>query len=91
MAGSAQYTVGTTPTLLASCPPASAPGPLGWFSVANGTAATVYLGGGTAVSSTNGYALAASGTLQGYLFSADQVFGVCSSGSSAVSVLQTGA
>ena len=90
MTGSAQYTVGTAPTLLASCPPAGAPGPLGWFSIANGTAATVYLGGGTAVSSTNGYPLGASGVVSGYLFPADQVFGICASGSSPVSVLQTG-
>jgi hypothetical protein len=90
MAGSAQWTVGTTPTLLASCPATVTPGPLGWFSIANGTAATVYLGGGTAVSSTNGYPLAASGVVSGYLFPADQVFGICAAGSSAVRVLQTG-
>jgi hypothetical protein len=55
MAGSGQLTVGT---LLASAPAGLRPGPAGWFSLANGTAAAVYLGGGTGVTSSNGAALA---------------------------------
>jgi hypothetical protein len=65
--------------------------PAGWFSLANGTAATVYLGGGTSLTSANGYALAASGSFQGHLWPSDNVFGVTAAGTSAVSVFQTGA
>ena len=90
MAGSQQYAVGTAPTLLASCPSTVTPGPLGWFYFTNGTAATVYLGGGTGVTSSNGASLAASTTLTGYLFAGDNLYAVTASGTSTVGVLQTG-
>jgi len=89
MAGSSQYTVGTLPTLLAAAPPSAAPGPCGWFSIANGTAATIYLGG-PSVSSGNGCALAASGTLAGFVWPSDQIYGITAAGTSDVSVFQTG-
>ncbi len=100
MAGANQVSVGTTPTLLVSAPvvgvgPAGV-GPVGWFALANGTAATVYLNGGTRVSSTNGYLLdtnngsLAPSTLTGNLFSGDSIWGVTVSGSSTVYVIQTG-
>jgi hypothetical protein len=100
LAGAQQYSVGTTPTLLASAPavgvgPAGV-GPVGWFQFANGTAATVYINGGTTVSSSNGYPLGTSATtvapnvLTGWLFSGDALYGIVSSGSSTVDVLVTG-
>jgi len=97
MAGAQKFTVGTVPTLLVSAPVSSAVGPVGWFQFANGTGATVYLDGGTAVSSSTGYPLGTSATtvapnvLAGYLFGGDSIYGVVASGSSTVDVLQTGA
>jgi hypothetical protein len=97
MAGANQFTVGTVPTLLVSAPVSSAVGPVGWFALANGTGATVYLSGGTAVTSSNGYPLGTSATtvapstLTGQLYAGDSLFGVVASGSSVVDVLQTGA
>ena len=90
MAGSSQVTVGTAPTLLASCPPALTPGPLGWVSLSNGGTVPVYVGGGTNVSTSNGYAIAASGALQGYVFAGDNLYALTSTSTAAVSVLQTG-
>ena len=101
MAGANQVSVGTAPTLLVSAPgvgvgPAGV-GPVGWFQLFNGTAATVYLNGGTLVSSSNGYPLGTSATtvapntLTGWLFSSDQVWGVTSAGTSTVYVIMTGA
>ncbi len=88
------------PTLLVSAPvvgvgPAGV-GPVGWFALANGTAATVYLNGGTTVSSSNGYPLGTSAStvapnvLSGYLFSSDAIYGVVASGTATVNVIQTG-
>lgn len=100
MAGANQVTVGTTPTVLVTAPVvgvSTGPGPVGWFQLYNGTGATVYLNGGTAVSSSNGYPLGTTATtvapnvLSGYLFSGDVVFGIVASGSSVVNVIQTGA
>jgi hypothetical protein len=92
MAGAQQYSVTTAAALLASAPVSAAPGPAGWFAVANGsTAQTVYLNGGTAVSSTNGYALATSSNLSGWLFPGDQIYGIAGAGTATVSVLVTGA
>jgi hypothetical protein len=99
MAGANQVSVGTSPTLLVSAPVigvSTGPGPIGWFQLANGTAATVYLNGGTAVSTSNGYPLGTSATtvapnvLAGWLFSGDQLWGVTSSGTSTVYVVTTG-
>ena len=92
MAGAQQYAVTTAAQLLASAPVSSAPGPAGWFSVANGsTVQTVYLNGGTSVSSTNGYAVAPSSALAGYLFSGDAIYGIAGAGTATASVLVTGA
>jgi len=92
MAGAQQYSVTTAAQLLASAPVSSAPGPVGWFSVANGsTAQTVYLNGGTAVSSANGYAVATSSSLAGYLWPGDSIYGIAGAGTATVSVLVTGA
>ncbi len=100
MAGANQVSVGTTATLLVSAPAVGVgpggPGPVGWFALANGTAATVYLNGGTQVSSTNGYLLdtnngsLAPSTLAGNLFSGDSIYGIVASGSTTVYVIQTG-
>jgi len=99
MAGANQVSVGTTPTLLVSAPivgVSTGPGPIGWFQLANGTAATVYLNGGTTVSSSNGYPLGTSATtvapstLAGYLFSGDSIYGIVASGTSTVDVITTG-
>jgi hypothetical protein len=99
MAGANQVPVGTTPTLLVSAPVvgvSAGPGPVGWFQMVNGTAATVYLNGGTTVSSSNGYPLGTAATtiapnvLTGWLFSGDSIYGIVASGSSTVDVLQTG-
>jgi len=92
MAGAQQYSVTTAAQLLASAPVSSAPGPVGWFTVANGsTVQTVYLNGGTLVSSTNGYAVAPSSALAGYLFSGDAIYGIAGAGTATASVLVTGA
>jgi hypothetical protein len=93
MAGSAQVSVGTSPILLASSPPAATYGATGWFQLANSGTSTVYIGGGTGVTSSNGYPVAGtSGTLNGWLFAGDSVYGVVASGggTSTISVLQTG-
>lgn len=92
MAGSGQYTVGTVPTLLASAPPVSPPGPVGWFVVTNGGTAPIYLLGGTANTAGLGASVAAGAVQSGWLFRNDQVFGITTAGSSiSVGVLQTGA
>lgn len=97
MAGANQVTVGTSPTLLVSASASSAVGPVSWFQFANGTGATVYLSGGTGVTSSNGYPLGTAPTtvapnvISGYLFGGDSVYGVVASGSSVVNVLTTGA
>jgi hypothetical protein len=98
LAGANQVSVGTVATLLVSAPAVGAggPGPVGWFQLANGTTATVYLNGGTLVSSTNGYPLGTSSgsltpsTLTGDLYSGDSVYGIVASGTSTVYVIQTG-
>ena len=92
MAGAQQYAVTTAAFLLASAPVSSAPGPAGWFTMSNGsTVQTVYLNGGTAASSTNGYALGTSASLQGWLFPGDQIYGIAGAGTATVSVLVMGA
>jgi len=89
VAGSAQYTAGTAPVLVAAAAARMTAGPAGWFYLTNGTGATIYAGG-PGVSSSNAPAVATSGSLSGYLFSGDQVYVVTDSGTSVVSVLQTG-
>lgn len=92
MAGSGQYTVGTAPTLLASAPLVSPPGPVGWFVVTNGGANPIYLMGGTASTASLGAAVAAGATQAGWLFRGDAIWAVTSSSTSTpVGVLQTGA
>lgn len=92
MAGSNQYTCGTVPTLLAAAPVSASPGPVGWFAIANGGTTSVTLGGGTAASTFQGVPVAAGGSLSGFLFSGDQVFGATAAGTAtSVGVLQTGA
>ena len=91
MAGAQQYSVTTAAQLLAAAPATITPGPAGWFSVANGsTVQTVYLNGGTAVSATNGYPVAPSSSVQGYLWPGDQLYGIAGAGTATTSVLQTG-
>ena len=90
MAGSAQFAIGTAPTLVASAPAVSVAGPVGWFCAVAGTAASVLLGG-PAVTASNGAALAAGGTMSAFLFQGDQVYALTASGTSTLSVLQVGA
>jgi hypothetical protein len=91
VAGSNVYTVGTAPTLLASAPPVSPPGPVGWFLITNGGTAPIYLMGGTANPAALGPTVAAGATQGGWLFRGDSVFGITQSGSAtSVGVLQTG-
>lgn len=99
MANTGPVTAGTKASLLCSGSPGvtiaagtpgfSQPGPSGWFQIANGTGATIYLGGSN-VTSSNGYPVAASGTLNGWLWPADAIYCVTASGSSATTVLVTG-
>ncbi len=89
MAASAQYAVGTAPTLLAAAPAGVTAGPVGWSYLSNGSGGTVYLGGPN-VTSSNGAPLAASTTLPAFLFAGDSVYGCTASGTSTVGVLQTG-
>jgi hypothetical protein len=91
MAGSAQYSPGAgTAVSIAACPPTVTPGPLGWFYISNGGTVSCYIGGGSAVTSSNGVAVAASGTINGYLFAGDNLYAVAASGTGQLSVLQTG-
>ena len=90
MAGSAQYAIGTAPTLVASAPAVSEVGAVGWFYAVAGTAASVLLGASN-VTSSNGAALAAGGTMTGFLFAGDTVYALTASGTSTLSVLQMGA
>jgi hypothetical protein len=90
VAGSAQYSIGTAPTLVVSAPAASVPGPVGWFCAVAGTAASVLLGGAGAGTASS-MALAAGGTLSGFLFQGDQVYALTASGTSTLAVLQMGA
>jgi hypothetical protein len=89
MSASAQYPVGTAPTLLASAPASGVVGPTGWMYLVNGSGGTIYLGA-AGVTSTNGAPVAASTSFTGYLFPGDVVYAVTASGTSTVSVLQTG-
>lgn len=93
MAGSGQYTVGSSlPTLLASAPAVSSAGPVGWFVVSNGGTAPIYLMGGTANTAALGVSVAAGAVQSGWLFRSDNIWGITQSGSStSVGVLQTGA
>jgi hypothetical protein len=90
MAGSGQVPCGTTATLIAGAPFMSSMGAVGAFTAVNGTGATLYVGG-PLVTSANGFPVAASGTLSSFLFTGDQVFGVTASGTTTVSMFQTGA
>lgn len=89
MAASAQYTVGTTPVLLASAPSNAYPGAVGWFYLTNGSGAAIFLGA-SGVTSSNGAQVAASTTLTGLLFPGDAVYACTASSTSTVGVLQTG-
>lgn len=101
MSNSNAVTVGTKATVLVTGSPGvtlgvapggpgfSQPEASGWFTFANGSGATVYVGGPN-VSSVNGYPVAANGTLNGWLWPADAIYGVTASGSSATTVLVTG-
>ena len=99
MANSGPVTAGTKATLLVAGSPGAylatgaagfvAPEASGWFQVANGTGATVYLGG-SAVTSSNGYSVAASGTLNGYLWPSDAIYCCTNAGTSVITVLVTG-
>ena len=91
MAGSNVYTVGTAPTLLASAPPVSPPGPVGWFLITNGGTAPIYLMGGTANTAALGPTVAGGASQSGWIFRGDSVYAVTQSGSAvSVGVLQTG-
>jgi predicted phage tail protein len=90
VAGSAQFAIGTAASLVMVAPASSAAGATGWFYAVAGTAASVYLGA-SGVTSSNGAALAAGGTLSGFLFPGDQVYALTASGTSTLAVLQTGA
>jgi hypothetical protein len=90
MAGSQQYSVTSGAAVLIAAAPASAGiGPCGWFYIA--TTQTIYIGGSSAVSSSNGATATSSGPFTGWLFPGDQIWAVASSTTSSVSVLQTGA
>ena len=92
MAGSNVYTVGTTPTILASAPPNAYPGPVGWFLMTNGGTAPVILAGGTKATTFAGASVAAGGSLSGFLFSGDAIYGAVAGGSAvSFGVLQMGA
>ena len=87
MAGSLQYTVASSAVPIASAPAASAPGPVGWFYIANGAAA-IFIGG-PGVTTGTGAQIAANGTLSGFLFPGDQLYAICGT-SSTVGVLTAG-
>lgn len=99
MANSGIVKAGTAASLLVAGSPGAtlasgaagfvSPGASGWFQVANGTGATIYIGGAN-VSSSNGYSVAASGTLNGYLWPSDAIYCVTLAGNSNVTVLVTG-
>ena len=92
MAGSNVYTVGTAPTLLASAPPVSPAGPVGWFLITNGGSTPIYLMGGTANTAALGPSVAAGANQSGWLFRGDSVFAITQGGTAtSVGVLQTGA
>ena len=91
MAGSAQVSVtSATAVLLAAAPATLTPGQAGWAFLSNSSSGAVYLGG-PGVTTSNGASLAASATLNVPLFAGDQVYGIASSTTSVVGVLQTGA
>jgi len=90
VAGAQQYTVATTPVLIASAPATVTNGPSGWFYLSN-TGATVYLAGSSAnATATTGAAVVTTGTFTGFLFPGDQIWAFCAT-STVVTVLQTGA
>ena len=92
MAGSSQYTIGTTPTLLVTAPSIAYPGPVGWFAMTNGGSTPVILAGGTKATTFAGASVAAGGTLTGEVFSGDQIYGMTTAGSAvSFGVLMTGA
>jgi hypothetical protein len=91
VAGSGQIPCGTVATLIAGAPFMSYAGAVGAFTAVNGTGATLFIGGPT-VTSANGFAVPASGTLPTQLlYSGDQIFGITASGTTTVSMFQTGA
>jgi hypothetical protein len=91
MAASQQYAIGATAVPIASAPAEAnvVPGPTAWFSLSNGSGGSIYLGGAN-VSSSNGYPMALSTALTGYLFPGDVLYAVQNSGASTVSILVTG-
>ena len=94
MARSYPVSTGTAPTLLVTAPPGNSAGPTGWFLAQNSTAASCYVGAGTAVSSANGVLVgtsATTNTLSGYLFAGDVLYFAASSGTATTTVLVTGA
>lgn len=94
MAGSQQYTVGTSATPIGSAPAEQSvvPGPTGWLLVLADATTDAYLGG-PGVTSTNGMKIthAVTTPIAVPLFPGDQVFAVVATGSATISVLQTGA
>lgn len=87
MTGSQQFTVTTTPQVIAAAPAGTTIMPVGWFYLANGAAA-IYLGG-SGVSATTGALVAINGTFTGFLFPGDQIWAYCAT-TSTVTILQTG-
>lgn len=80
--------VSTTPVLLAAATVKATPGVTASFRLVNGLA-PIYLGG-PKVTAANGVQVAAGATFPGHLFAGDQVWAVTASGTSVVSVFQTG-
>jgi hypothetical protein len=91
MAGSAQIPVGAaTALLLAAAPPGITPGQIGWAYISVPAGGGSLWLGGPGVTSTNGANVPAGNNLPMPLFSGDQIFGVSSTGTVTVGVLQTG-
>jgi hypothetical protein len=86
--GSGQHVITATPALILAAAPRTRSGPTAWFSVTVTAGGPVYLGG-SGVTSSNGAALAAGGTLVGSLFPGDQVY-AAAPGIAALAVLQNG-
>jgi hypothetical protein len=88
MIRSDQLVIGTVASILAASTPTGIAGPSGWFYMVNG-ATGIYLGA-SHVGTANGLAVAAAGTLSGYLFSGDQLYACTAGTTSSVSILQSG-
>lgn len=88
--GSNGIVVGTTPVLLGSCPAIAGPFAQGQLVLISG-GAPIFLGGGSAVTATSGAQVAANTTFRAPLYPGDQIWACTATGTSAVTVLQTGA